>query len=88
MRILYCLCLVINFCCIYMGTLYLFIHGIREGKAFDVFLRFKYYRFKRLGETLGLFVFPCMFLTLCGGKSKWVKMDDLVVPPSITHSWV
>lgn len=58
MRILYCLCLVINFCCIYMGIIYLFIHGIREGKAFDVFLRFKYYRFKRLGETLGLFVFP------------------------------
>lgn len=58
MRILYCLCRVINFCCIYMGTIYLFIHGIREGKAFDVFLRFKYYRFKRLGETLGLFAFP------------------------------
>lgn len=61
MRNLYCLCLVINFCCcIYVGDIsfiYLFIHGIREGKVFDEFPRFKYYRFKRLGETLGLFVF-------------------------------
>lgn len=61
MRSLYYLCLVINFCCIYVGYIsfiYLFIHGIREGKVFDVFLRFKYYRFKRRGETLGLSGFP------------------------------
>lgn len=34
-----------------------FIHGIKEGGVFDVFLRFKYYRFMGLGVALGLFDF-------------------------------
>jgi hypothetical protein len=31
--------------------------GSKKGEVFDIFLRFKYYRFIRLGKTLGLFVF-------------------------------
>lgn len=88
MRILYCLCLVINFVVFIWGPFIYSFMGSGKGKRLMYFLDSNIIDSKDWERPWDCLFFPCMFLTLCGGKSKWVKMDDLIVPPSITHSWV
>lgn len=63
---------VIFCCCLFncVGLIHSFIHLVKEGEVFDVFLRFKYHRFIRLHETLGWHAIVCFHHTW---SSLWAE---------------